>query len=119
MLGVSLADVGTVNVISSLGPRPRFSTQESQKANNKNHANSNLRGTVGLKDSDENKLFFSKLHIYLLVCSHTGSTRVLPSESLLEMSMSDESPFTELVLQSSEHTIKPQTPATQNAANIP
>ncbi|MBW0483070.1 hypothetical protein O181_022785 [Austropuccinia psidii MF-1] len=106
--GISrIADLGTVNVTSSLEPRPRFSTQASPKSNTKHHANPNLRGTVGLKDSDEKKLLFSKLHIYLLVCSHTGPTRFLPSESLLEMSMSDKSPVTELVRQSSEHTIKP------------
>ncbi|MBW0525138.1 hypothetical protein O181_064853, partial [Austropuccinia psidii MF-1] len=92
---------------------------ESPKSNRKHHSNSNLRGTVGLKDSDEKKFLFSKLHIYLLVCSHTGSTRFLTSESLLEMPMSDKAPFTKLVLQSSEHTIKPQTPVAQNAANIP
>ncbi|MBW0522871.1 hypothetical protein O181_062586 [Austropuccinia psidii MF-1] len=114
-----IADLGTLNVTSSLEPRPCFATQASPKSNTKHCANSNLRGTVGLKDSDEKKLLFSKLHIYLLVRSHTGSTRFLPSESFLEMSISDKAPLTELVLQSSEHTIKPQTPATQNAANIP
>ncbi|MBW0573669.1 hypothetical protein O181_113384 [Austropuccinia psidii MF-1] len=119
MLVVSLADLGTVNVTSSLEPRPHFSTQSSPNANTKYFANSNLRGTVGLKESDEKKLLFSKLHRYLLVCSHTSSTRFLPSESLLEMSMSDKAPFTNLVLQSSEHIIKPQTPTTQNSADIP
>ncbi|MBW0591343.1 hypothetical protein O181_131058 [Austropuccinia psidii MF-1] len=115
---MSLADLGTVKVTSSLEPRPCFATQESPKSNTKHCANSNLRGTAGLKDSDEKKLLFSKLHIYLLVRSHTGSTRFLPSESFSEMSISDKAPLTELVLQSSEHTIKPQTPAAQNAANI-
>ncbi|MBW0478308.1 hypothetical protein O181_018023 [Austropuccinia psidii MF-1] len=95
---------------SSLEPITCFSTQESPKSNTKHCAYSNLRGTVELKESDEKKLLFSKLHIYLLVCSHTGSTRLLTSESLLEMSMSDKAPLTELVLQSSEHTIKPRTP---------
>ncbi|MBW0550021.1 hypothetical protein O181_089736 [Austropuccinia psidii MF-1] len=88
-------------------------------SNTKHHENSNIRGTVGLKYSDEKKVLFSKLHIYLLVRSHTGSTRFLSSESLLEMSMSDKAPLTELVLQSSEQTIKPQTPAAQKSANIP
>ncbi|MBW0548420.1 hypothetical protein O181_088135 [Austropuccinia psidii MF-1] len=97
----------------------RFATQASPKSNTKHNANSNLRGTVGLKDSDENKPLFSELHIYLLVHSHTGSTTFLTCESFLEMSISDETPLTELVVQSSEHTIKPQTPAAQNAANIP
>ncbi|MBW0487846.1 hypothetical protein O181_027561 [Austropuccinia psidii MF-1] len=114
-----IADLGTVNVTSSLEPRPFFFTQASPKSNTKNHANSNLRGTVGLKDSDEKKLLFSKLHIYLLICSHTVSTRFLPSQSLLEISMSVKAPFTELVLQSSKHTIKPRTPAAQKVANIP
>ncbi|MBW0569793.1 hypothetical protein O181_109508 [Austropuccinia psidii MF-1] len=114
----SIADLDTVNVTSSLEPRPRFSTQASPKSNTKHFENSNLRGTVGLKDSDEKKLLFSKLHIYLLVHSHTGSTRFLPTGSLLEMSMGDKAPFTELVLPSSEHTIRPQTPAAQKAANI-
>ncbi|MBW0492492.1 hypothetical protein O181_032207 [Austropuccinia psidii MF-1] len=114
-----LSDLGTVNVTSSLEPRPRFSTQASLKSNTKRCANSNLRGTVRLKDSDEKKLLFSKLPIYLLVNSHTGSTRFLPSESILEISMSNKAPFTQLVLQSSEHNIKPQTPTAQKAANIP
>ncbi|MBW0478298.1 hypothetical protein O181_018013 [Austropuccinia psidii MF-1] len=114
----SLADLDTFNVTSSLEPRGHFSTKASPKSNTKHHANSNLRGTVGLKDSDEKKRLFSKLHIYLLVRSHTKSTRFLPSERLLEMSMGDKAPFTELVLQSSEHTIKPQ-PPTQNGTNIP
>ncbi|MBW0523167.1 hypothetical protein O181_062882 [Austropuccinia psidii MF-1] len=92
---------------------------ESPKSNTKHHANSNLRGKVLVKDSDEKKLLFSKLHIYFLVRSHTGSARFLPSQSLLEMSMSDKAPFTDLVLQSSEHMIKPQTPASRNEANIP
>ncbi|MBW0517281.1 hypothetical protein O181_056996 [Austropuccinia psidii MF-1] len=96
-----------------------FSTKASPKSNTKHTSNSNLRGTVGVKDSDGKKLLFSKLHIYLLVCSHTGSPRFLPSESLFQISMSDKVPFTELILQSSEHTIKPQTPSAQNAANIP
>ncbi|MBW0572362.1 hypothetical protein O181_112077 [Austropuccinia psidii MF-1] len=95
-----IADLGTVNVTSSLEPRPRFATQESPKSNTKHRANSNLRGTVGLKESDEKKLLFSKLHIYLLVRSHTGSTRFLPSESFAEMSISDKAPLT-------EHDIKP------------
>ncbi|MBW0532469.1 hypothetical protein O181_072184 [Austropuccinia psidii MF-1] len=112
-------DLGTVNVTSSLKPRPRFATQASPNSNTKNCANSNLRGTVGLKDSDEKKRLFIKLYIYLLVRSHTGSTRFLPSESFSEMSMSDKAPLTELFLQSSEHTIKPQTPGAQKAANIP
>ncbi|MBW0516687.1 hypothetical protein O181_056402 [Austropuccinia psidii MF-1] len=94
-------------------------TQASPKSNTKHCANSNLRGTVGLKDSDEKKLLFSKLHIYFLVRNHTSSTKFLPSESLLEMSISDKVPLTELVLQSSEHNIKPQTPSAQKAANIP
>ncbi|MBW0548807.1 hypothetical protein O181_088522, partial [Austropuccinia psidii MF-1] len=47
-----LADLGTVNVTSSLEPRPCFSTQASPKSNTKHCSNSNLRGTVGLKDSD-------------------------------------------------------------------
>ncbi|MBW0517114.1 hypothetical protein O181_056829 [Austropuccinia psidii MF-1] len=106
-------------VTSSIEPRPRFSTQASPKSNTKHCSNSNLRGTVGLKDFDEKKLLFSKLHIYLLVRSHTGSTRFLPSEGFSEVSMSDKAPLTELVIQSSEHTIKPQTPAAQKAANIP
>ncbi|MBW0520888.1 hypothetical protein O181_060603 [Austropuccinia psidii MF-1] len=114
-----IADLGTVNVTSSLEPRPRFATQASPKSNTKHHANSNLRGTVGLKESDEKKLLFIKLHIYLLVHSHIGSTRFLPSEGFWEMSMSDKAPLTELLLQTSEHTIKPQTPAEQNAANRP
>ncbi|MBW0572509.1 hypothetical protein O181_112224 [Austropuccinia psidii MF-1] len=114
-----IADLGTVNVTSSLEPRPCFATQASQNFNTKNCANSNLRGTVGLKDSDEKKRLFSKLHIYLLVHSNTGSTRFLSSESFSEMSISDKVPLNEVFLQSSEHTIKPQTPATQNAANIP
>ncbi|MBW0566227.1 hypothetical protein O181_105942 [Austropuccinia psidii MF-1] len=114
-----IADLGTVNVTSSLETGPRFSTQASPNSNTKNCANLNLRGTVGFKDSDEKKLFFSKLHIYLLVRSHTSSTRALPSESLLEMSMSDTAPLTELVLQPSEHTIKSRSPAAQKAANIP
>ncbi|MBW0495539.1 hypothetical protein O181_035254 [Austropuccinia psidii MF-1] len=114
-----LADLGTVNVTSLLEPRPRFATQTSPKSNTKHCANSKLRGTVGLKDSDEKKLLFSKLHIYLLVRSHTGSTRFLPSEHFSEMSMSDKAPLTELVLQSSEHTIKPRTPTAQKATNIP
>ncbi|MBW0468900.1 hypothetical protein O181_008615 [Austropuccinia psidii MF-1] len=113
-----IAELGTVNVTSSLEPRPRFSTQESPKSTTKQCSNSNLRGTVGLKDSDEKKPLFSKLNIYLSVCWHTSSTRSLPSESLLEMSMSDKAPLTELVLQSSEHTIKPRTPAAQKATNI-
>ncbi|MBW0484383.1 hypothetical protein O181_024098 [Austropuccinia psidii MF-1] len=114
-----IADLVTVNVTSSLEPRPCFATQESPNSNTKHCANLNLRGTVGLKDSDEKKLLFRKLHIYLLVHSHTGSARYLPSESFLEISMSDKAPLTELVLQSSEHTIKPRTPTTQKAANIP
>ncbi|MBW0591679.1 hypothetical protein O181_131394 [Austropuccinia psidii MF-1] len=116
---VSLADLGTVKVTSSLEPRPRFATQASPKSNTKHSANSNLRGTVGLKYSDEKKRLFSKLHIYLLIRSHTGSTRILPSESFSEMSISGKAPLTELVLQSSEHNIKPQIPAAQNATNIP
>ncbi|MBW0556327.1 hypothetical protein O181_096042 [Austropuccinia psidii MF-1] len=96
----------------------RFSSQASPNSNTKHHANSNLRGTVGLKYSDEKKLLFNKIHIYLLVQSHTGSTRFLPTESILEISMSDKAPFTKLVLQSSENTIKPQTPAAPNATNI-
>ncbi|MBW0555484.1 hypothetical protein O181_095199 [Austropuccinia psidii MF-1] len=116
---IGLADLGTVNVTSSLEARPRFSTQASPKSITKHCANSNLRGTVGLKDSDEKKLLFSKFHIYLLLRSHTGSTRFLPSERFLKMSISDKAPLTQIVLQSSEHTIKPQTPAAQNAANIP
>ncbi|MBW0570062.1 hypothetical protein O181_109777 [Austropuccinia psidii MF-1] len=111
--------MGTVNVTSSPEPRLRFASQAPQKSNTKHCANSNLIGTVVLKDSDEKKLLFSKLHLYLSVRSHTRSARYLPSESFLEMSMSDKAPLTELVLQSSEHTIKPQTPATQKAANIP
>ncbi|MBW0570704.1 hypothetical protein O181_110419 [Austropuccinia psidii MF-1] len=114
-----IVDLGTVNVTSSLEPRLRFATQASPNSNTKHCANSNLRCTVGLKDSDEKKRLFSKLHIYLLVCSHTGSTGFLPSESFLEMSMSDTARLTELVLQSSEHTIKPPTPAAQKATNIP
>ncbi|MBW0545186.1 hypothetical protein O181_084901 [Austropuccinia psidii MF-1] len=102
-----IADLGTVNVTSSLEPRPRFATQESPKSNTKHSANSNLRGTVALKDSDAKKCLFSKLHIYLLVHSHTGSTRFLPSKGFSEMSIGDKSPLTELVLQSSENTIKP------------
>ncbi|MBW0545402.1 hypothetical protein O181_085117 [Austropuccinia psidii MF-1] len=119
-LGISrMADLGTVNVTSSLEPRPCFPNQESPKSNNTHHENSNLGGTVGLKGPDEKKLFFSKLHIYFLVCSYTGSTRFLPSGSFLEISISDKAPLTELVLQSSEHTIKPRTSAAQNATNIP
>ncbi|MBW0559762.1 hypothetical protein O181_099477 [Austropuccinia psidii MF-1] len=114
-----IADLGPINVTSSLEPRWRFATWASPKSNTNHLANSNLRGTVGLKDSDEKKLLFSKLHIYLLVCSHTGSTRFLPSEGFLEILMSDKSPSTELVLPSSEHTIKPQNPAAQKASNIP
>ncbi|MBW0546926.1 hypothetical protein O181_086641 [Austropuccinia psidii MF-1] len=48
----SLADQVTVNVTSLLEPRLRFATQASPKSNTKHHVNSNLRGTVGLKDSD-------------------------------------------------------------------
>ncbi|MBW0498033.1 hypothetical protein O181_037748 [Austropuccinia psidii MF-1] len=91
----------------------------SPKSNTKHRANSNLRGTVGLKYSDEKKLLLSKLRIYLLVRSHTCSTKFLSSESLLEMSMSDKAPLAELVLQSSQHKIKPKTPSAQKAANIP
>ncbi|MBW0538387.1 hypothetical protein O181_078102 [Austropuccinia psidii MF-1] len=105
--------MGTVNVTSSFDPKIHFSTQASPNSNTKHCANANLRGTVELKDSDENKLLFNELHIYLLVLSHTGSTSFLPPESILEISMSDEVPFTKLVLQSSEHTIKPQTPRTE------
>ncbi|MBW0505491.1 hypothetical protein O181_045206 [Austropuccinia psidii MF-1] len=112
-------DLGTVKVTSSLEPRPRFATQASPKSNTKHRANSNLRGTVVLKDSDEKKPLFSKLHIYLLVHSRTSSTRFLPSESFFKMSISDKAPLTELVLQSSEHTIKPRTPTAQKAANVP
>ncbi|MBW0476611.1 hypothetical protein O181_016326 [Austropuccinia psidii MF-1] len=100
---------------SSLEPKLLFSTQASPKSNTKQHANSNLGGIVGLKYSDEKKLLCSEFHIYFLEHGHTGSARFLPTESLLEMSISDKAPFTKLVLQSSEHTIKPQTPA----ANIP
>ncbi|MBW0585042.1 hypothetical protein O181_124757 [Austropuccinia psidii MF-1] len=114
-----IADLGTVNVTSSLEPKPYLLAKASPNSNTKHCANSNLRGTLGLKDSDEKKLLLGKLHIYLLVRIHTGSTRFLPSESLVEMSISDKAPFNELVLQSSKHTIKPQTPATQKAANIP
>ncbi|MBW0545451.1 hypothetical protein O181_085166 [Austropuccinia psidii MF-1] len=114
-----LADLGKVKVTSSLEPRLRFVTQASPKSNNKPCSNPNLRGSVRLKDSDEKRLSFSKLHIYLLVRSHTGSNRFLPSERFSEMSISDKAPLTEIVLQSSEHTSKPQIPATQNASNIP
>ncbi|MBW0499162.1 hypothetical protein O181_038877 [Austropuccinia psidii MF-1] len=96
-----------------------FSILASPNSNTKHHSNSNLRDTVGVKDSDEKKILFSKLHIYLLVFSHTNSTRFLSSECFLGMSMSDKATFTEVVIQSSEHTIKPRTPATQSAATIP
>ncbi|MBW0549800.1 hypothetical protein O181_089515 [Austropuccinia psidii MF-1] len=116
---VRIANLHTVNVTSSLQPRLHFPTQALPKSNTKHHANSNLRGTVGLEDSNEKKPLSSKLHKYSLVRSHTGSTRSLLSESFLEMSVSEKAPLTELFLQVSEHTIKPQTPATQKAANIP
>ncbi|MBW0461609.1 hypothetical protein O181_001324 [Austropuccinia psidii MF-1] len=119
ILVLSLEYLGTANVTSSLLPKPHFCTQESPKSNTKNHANSNLAGKLGLKDIDENQLLLNKVHIYLLVFSHTSSTSLLPSESLLEDSMSYKVPLTELVFHSSEHTIKSQTPAAQNAANIP